>query len=111
VRILLQFLIPGMEHGEETDFGAEMAGIAGDFEQGLGTGAEQQVIEDLLVLQGQRGEATRKGEDDMDIRGGQELATARLQPLVAGVGLALGTVSLAARNGVLSITCLMGSSS
>jgi len=100
-----------MEHGEETDFGAEMAGIAGDFEQGLGTGAEQQVIEDLLVLQGQRGEATRKGEDDMDIRGGQELATARLQPLVAGVGLALGTVSVAARNGVLSITCLMGSSS
>jgi hypothetical protein len=47
----------------------------------------------------------------MDIRGGQELATARLQPLVAGVGLALGTVSVAARNGVLSITCLMGSSS
>ena len=33
----------------------------------------------------------------MEVRGGQELATPRLQPLVAGVGLALGTVSVAAR--------------
>ena len=31
MRILLQFLIPGMEHGEEADFGAEMARIARDF--------------------------------------------------------------------------------
>ena len=79
----LQLLIPGMEHAEEADFGAEMAGIAGDFEQGLGAGTEQQAIDDLLVLQGQRGEPTRKGEDDMDVGGGQKFAAARLQPTVA----------------------------
>jgi hypothetical protein len=34
----LQFLTPGMEHAEEADFGAEMAGITGDFEQRFRTG-------------------------------------------------------------------------
>jgi len=36
----LEFLTPGMEHAEEADFGAEMAGIARHFEQGFGTGPE-----------------------------------------------------------------------
>ena len=39
--MVLEFLTPGMEHAEEADFGAERAGIAGDFEQGLGAGPEQ----------------------------------------------------------------------
>ena len=37
VRMKLQALIPAMEHAEETDLGAKMAGIAGDFQQGLST--------------------------------------------------------------------------
>ena len=104
--MVLEFLTPGMEHAEEADFGAEMAGITGDFEQRFGTGAEQEIVDDLLVLQGQRGEPPRKGEDDMDVGGGQEFAAARLQPTVASEGLTLGAVSIPARNGELSITCL-----
>jgi hypothetical protein len=61
-------------------------------------------------LQGQGGEPPRKGEDDMDVGGGQKFAAARLQPTVASAGLTLGAVSIPARNGELSITCLMGSS-
>jgi hypothetical protein len=94
-----------MEHAEETDFGAEMARITGDFEQGLGGCAEQQVIHDLLVLQSQRGEAARKGENHMNIGGGQKFAAARLQPTVASGGLTLGTVPIAAgveRDGAIS---------
>ena len=94
--MMLQFLTPGMEHAEEADFGAEMAGIAGDFEQRFGTGPEQEIVDDLLVLQGQRGEPPRKGEDDMDVGGGQEFAAARLQPTVASGGLTLGTVPIPA---------------
>ena len=37
----LQLLIPGMEHAEEADLGSEMAGCAGDLEEGFGTGLEQ----------------------------------------------------------------------
>jgi hypothetical protein len=95
-----------MEHAEEADFGAQMAGIASDFEQGLGAGPEQEIVDDFLVLQGQRGEPSRKSEDDMNIEGGQEFAAARLQPPIASWGLTLGTVPIAARNGELSITCI-----
>ncbi len=34
---------PCVQDGEESDLGAEAFGIGGDFEQGLGTGLEQQV--------------------------------------------------------------------
>jgi len=54
--MMFQLLIPTVEYAEEADFGAEMAGIAGDFEQRFSTGAEQEIVDDLLVLQGQRGE-------------------------------------------------------
>ena len=94
--MMIEFLTPGMEHAEEADFGAEMAGIARHFEQRFGTGPEQEIVDDLLVLQGQRGEPTRKGEDDMDVGGGQEFAAPRLQPTVASGGLTLGTVPIPA---------------
>jgi hypothetical protein len=45
----------------------------------------------------------------MDVVGGQQFAAARSQPTVASEGLTLGTVSVSARNGEISITCLMGS--
>jgi len=51
----------------------------------------------------------RKGEDYVHVVGGQEFLPTRLEPAVAGLGLTLGTVPISARNGELSITCLMGS--
>jgi hypothetical protein len=53
--MMLHALVPGMEHAEEADLGAEVAGIASDLEQGRGAGVEQQVINQPLVLQGKRG--------------------------------------------------------
>jgi hypothetical protein len=43
-----------MEHAEESDFRAEVFGIAGDGQQCLGAGAEQQAIDLPFVPQGQR---------------------------------------------------------
>ena len=43
-----------MEHAEETDLGTEMPWIAGDFEQSLCTGVEEQVVDEPLVLQFRR---------------------------------------------------------
>ena len=40
MRMMLQFLVPGVEDTEEADLGAQMSGVARDFEQGLGAGAE-----------------------------------------------------------------------
>jgi hypothetical protein len=53
---MFEFLIPGVEHTEEADLGAEMLGIAGDFEEGFGTGLQQQMVQDFFVLQGERGQ-------------------------------------------------------
>ena len=40
VRMMLEFLIPGVKNAEEPDLGAETLGIAGDLDQGCGAGAE-----------------------------------------------------------------------
>ena len=45
-----EFLTPGVQHAEEADLGSEMSGIASDFEKGFRAGAEQQIVDDLLVL-------------------------------------------------------------
>jgi hypothetical protein len=52
--MMFEFLIPGVEHTEEADLGAEMWGIASDFEEGFGTSLQQQMVQDFLVLQGER---------------------------------------------------------
>ena len=54
VRVMFEFLIPGVEHTEEADFGAKMLGIASDFEEGFGSGLQQQIVQDFFVLQGER---------------------------------------------------------
>src|ERR1700723_4421010 len=51
VRVMFEFLIPGVEHAKEADFGAEIFGIASDFEEGFGTGLEQRVVGDFFFSQ------------------------------------------------------------
>jgi len=51
MRVQLEFLIPGVQHAEETDLRAEMSGIASDFEERFRTGSEQEIVDDLFVLQ------------------------------------------------------------
>ena len=55
MRVQLEFLIPGVQHAEETDLRAEMFGIASDFKERFRTGSEQEIVDDLFVLQSQRG--------------------------------------------------------
>ena len=50
-----QVLAPGVEHGEEADLGAQVPGIGRDRAQGLGRRAEQDAVDDLLVLVGDGG--------------------------------------------------------
>jgi hypothetical protein len=92
--MMFQLLIPTVEHAEEADFGAEMAGITCHFEQCFSTGLEQQTVDHLLVLQSHGGEPARKGENDMDVGGGQEFSATGLQPTVTGVRLTLGAVPI-----------------
>jgi hypothetical protein len=48
--MVLQSLIPCMEHAEEADLRAQVTRVASNLQQGCGTGMEEQVVDQPLVL-------------------------------------------------------------
>src|SRR5256885_642291 len=92
MRMNLEILSPGMQDAEEPDLGAEMFGIGSDFHQSRGAGAKQKVVDDLLVLERQPRQFVRDRKDHMHVLHGQQFFAAIDKPLVAGIGLALGTM-------------------
>ena len=92
VGMKLQTLVPGMENAEEADLGPEVTRIARDLEESLGAGAKQQAVDQPLVLQRQRSQLMRQGEDNMDVGCRQQLAFAGLEPAYASRCLAAGTL-------------------
>ena len=94
---MLEFLVPGVKHTEESDLRTEALGIAGDFEQRLGAGSEQQRVELAFVLQRQRGKLVWQGKDHVNVARGQEFFFARFQPTVARVSLTPRAMPIAAR--------------
>src|ERR1700680_1744740 len=91
-----ELLTPGMQHGEEADFRAEVFRIASDFEKCFRTGAEQQIVDDFLVLQSQWRELRRQREHHMDVTRRAKLSLARGDPAFPGRGLTLRAVAIAA---------------
>jgi hypothetical protein len=55
MRVKFEFLTPGVQHTEEADLCAEMLGIAGDLEKCFRTATEQEIVDELLILNSQRG--------------------------------------------------------
>ena len=88
--MMLQSLVPGMEHAEEADLGSEVPGIASDLQQSCSAGVKQQVVDQPFILQCERSQFPRQGEDDVHVAGGQQLPFPRLEPAQAGVALTLG---------------------
>jgi hypothetical protein len=60
-------LTPGVQHGQEAEFRAKVFGIASNGKQRFGSRAEEQVVDDALVLQCQHCELFRQREDDMKV--------------------------------------------
>src|SRR5258708_12019307 len=94
-----ELLIAGMEHGEEVDFRAKVFRIASDFEKCFCTGAEQQIVDDFLVLQSQWSKLRRKCEDHMDVARREKFSLTCGDPAFPGRGLTLRAVSVAAAVG------------
>jgi hypothetical protein len=95
--MMLQSLIPSMEHAEEADLCAEMAGIASDLQQGFGTGVKQQLVDQSFVLECEWSEFPRQCENYVHVAGGQQFLLASLEPAQTGVALAPWTMSVTAR--------------
>jgi hypothetical protein len=98
-----------MQNREEADPRTEVAGIGSYGLQRGGAGGEQDFVQHRLVAQDQIVELFGDGENHVVVINGQQLSFPAFDPLSACQVLALRTVSVAAGNGELSITCIMGS--
>jgi hypothetical protein len=81
VRVVGHRRAPAVEHGGGADARAEVPGILGDRQQRLGRGAEQEVVDDCLVLVGDRGDLGRQREDDVEIADRQQIGLAGREPI------------------------------
>jgi hypothetical protein len=67
MRVMEQILPPGMKNGEEADAGAQMRRVAGNGEQRFGGRMEQDVVNRLLVVEGDLGDLLGDRENDVEI--------------------------------------------
>src|SRR5277367_6141042 len=70
--MMLKVLSPGMQHAEQPEVGSQVLGVASNFKERRGTGAEEQVVEQPLVLQHQGGQFMGQREHDVEVGHGQQ---------------------------------------
>jgi len=96
MRMSVELLTPSMQHTEETNFRTEVSRITRNFLKCFGTGAEQEIVEDLLVLQNQWPQTVGQCEDDMHVAGREQFSSTRGNPALPSSDLALRAVAIAA---------------
>ena len=84
VRMMEQVLAPSMQHAQEADLGAQMGRVSSDGAESLGRGAEQDIVDEALVLEGEGRDLLRHREDNMEILGVEEFRLAVSEPLRTG---------------------------
>ena len=70
VRMEVECLSPTMQYGKEAGGHAEMLGIGGNRQEGLGGGVEENVVDEFAVGEGNGGDGLGQGEDDVEVVGG-----------------------------------------
>src|SRR5260221_11678215 len=88
VRMVHKVLAPGVEDGGDTQFSLE-ALLAKLQQCGAGAG-EQCLVEGALILQDQRAQRCRQGEDPVETAPRQQRAALALGPVVAALMLTCG---------------------
>jgi hypothetical protein len=101
---------PGVEHGGDADPYAQVLRIGGDRQHRLGGRAEQQVVDDSLVVESDVGDLGGEREDDVEVSDRQQVGLALGQPCARGGALALGTVPVKAANGRRPLAALWAKS-
>ena len=97
VRVVGYCRAPAVEHGSGADARAEVPGVVGDREQGFGCRAEQQVVDDRLVLVGDWRDLGGQREDHVEIADRQQIGLAGREPILRRRALTLWTMAIAAR--------------
>src|SRR5450759_2241692 len=93
-----QVLSPGVQDGEEADCRVQMLGVSGDGQKSPRGGAEEDLVEGPLVLQGDGSQKlVGDGEDHVEVGNRQQLGLTRGEPVGAAASPALGAVAITAR--------------
>ena len=108
VRMVGERRAPGVQYGGQADARAEMLRVGGDRGQRLRGGPEEEVVDGRLVLERDRADRRRQGEDDVIVGNRQELRLAVFEPLPRGGRLALRAVTVPAGNGRFPLPALWG---
>ena len=77
MRVLGHRRAPAVKHGGGSNARAKVSGIGSDGEQRFGRRAEQQVVDDRLVLVGDRSDLGRQRKDHVEIADWQQIGLAR----------------------------------
>ena len=96
MRMSVELLTPGMQHAEEANFRTEVFRIARNFLKGFRTGAKQEIVEDLFVLQDQWRQAVGQCEDDVQVAGREQFSSTRSDPAFPSSDLTLRAVAISA---------------
>ena len=75
-----EVLAPGMQNADTPYLCAEMFRVLCEFRERFGDRREKKIVQDLAVHGDQGIEFGGEGEDHMEIRDGQEILTAGLDP-------------------------------
>ncbi len=78
--MLHEVLAPGVQNADTAYLCPEMVRVLCELGEGLGDATEKKIVEDLAVNGDQGIEFRGKSEDHMEVRDGQEILTARLDP-------------------------------
>ena len=93
VRMVGHCRAPAVEHGGGSNARAEVLGIGCDREQRFGRRAEQQVVDDRLVLIGDWSNLGGQCEDHVKIADRQQIGLARRKPILRRRTLALWAIA------------------
>jgi hypothetical protein len=96
VRVVGHGRAPCVQHRGDADPCAEVLGVGGDGERGLGARPHEEIIDEAFVLIGDVGDWRRQSEDEVEVANRQQFGLARCQPGLRGPGLALRAVPVAA---------------
>lgn len=95
VKMIQQSLIPGVEHGEESDFAFQMG--SGEIGKSCGNGLEEDVEQNLLVDEHERIQFMGNRKDQMEVANRKKFGLLCLKPLFSSGRPTLGTMPVATR--------------
>ena len=81
MRVVVEPLGPGVEHGHDADGAADIARITGELDDRRGGGAHQQAVGVALMAAHHVAQFGRHGDGDMEVMGRQHFGAAGFEPL------------------------------